>query len=49
VAFTGHPDRLVPAMAGMFRIKELASQLMRNPIPGTEWNAAPTFEMPGNN
>jgi hypothetical protein len=33
-------------VGGMFRIKELASQLMRNPIPGGDGlNAAPTFEM----
>ncbi len=45
-AFTGHPEILIPAVGWMFRIKEKASALMRNPIPGMEeFNAAPTFEM----
>ena len=45
-AFTGHPEVLIPAVGGMFRIKEKATALMRNPIPGMEeFNAAPTFEV----
>ena len=43
-AFSGRPDLLLPAVADMFRIKELASQIMRNPMPGrTGVNAAPVF------
>lgn len=46
IAFDGKPELLLPAVGGMFRIKELASQLIRNPIPdGSGFNAAPTFEM----
>ena len=43
-AFDGQPDLLIPAVGEMFRIKELALRLMRNPLDGTV-NAAPTFEM----
>ena len=43
-AFDGQPDLLIPAVGEMFRIKELALHLMRNPLDGTV-NAAPTFEM----
>jgi hypothetical protein len=45
-AFGGRPQVLIPAVGEMFRIKELACQLMRNPIAeaGGE-HAAPTFEM----
>lgn len=43
-AFRGHPELLLPAVADMFRIKELASQIMRNPMPGRDgMNAAPIF------
>ena len=46
-SFRGQPELLIDAVGRMFRIKELALQLMRNPIPGTDGlNAAPTFEMP---
>lgn len=45
-AFSGQPELLLDAVGDMFRIRETASQLMRNPIPGTSGlNAAPTFEM----
>ena len=45
-AFTGQPQLLIEAVGGMFRIKELAYQLMRNPIDGASGlSAAPTFEM----
>lgn len=45
-AFNGKPELLLPAVGGMFRIKELASQIIRNPIPdGSGLNAAPTFQM----
>ena len=44
-AFTGHPEVLIPAVGGMFRLTEQAKALIRNPIPGTEeFNAAPIFE-----
>lgn len=43
-AFRGRPDLLVPAVVDMFKIKELASQIMRNPMPGQHGvNAAPIF------
>jgi hypothetical protein len=43
-AFGGRPDLLLPAVGDMFRIKELASQIIRNPMPGrTGVNAAPVF------
>ena len=43
-AFRGRPELLLPAVADMFRIKELASQIMRNPLPGRPGiNAAPIF------
>jgi hypothetical protein len=43
-AFTGRPDLLVPAVGDMFRIKELMSQIMRNPIPGSDGvHAGPIF------
>lgn len=46
-AFAGQPELLLEAVGDMFRIRETASRLMRNPIPGTSGlNAAPTFEMP---
>jgi len=45
-AFSGRPELLIGAVGDMFRIRETASQLMRNPIPGTSGlNAAPTFEL----
>ena len=45
-AFDGQPQLLIPAVGGMFRIKELAAQLIRNPMPdGSGLNAAPTFEI----
>lgn len=45
-AFSGKPELLIPAVGGMFRIKELASQLIRNPIPDASGlHAAPTFEV----
>ncbi len=43
-AFDGHPQQLIPSVGGMFRLKELANHLIRNPIPGTDGeNAAPIF------
>lgn len=46
-AFRGEPGLLIEAVGGMFRIKELACQLMRQPIDGVAGpNGMPTFEMP---
>ncbi|MGH3829596.1 MAG: ferritin-like domain-containing protein [Pseudonocardiaceae bacterium] len=45
-AFTGRPDLLIEAVTVMFRLRDLMTQLMHNPIPGLDGvNAAPTFEM----
>jgi hypothetical protein len=45
-AFTGHPDLLIEAVTVMFRLRDLITQLIHNPIPGLDGvNAAPTFEM----
>lgn len=33
-SFNGHPEQLLPAVGSMFRLKELATSLIRNPIPG---------------
>ena len=46
-AYTGQPELLIEAVAGMFRLRDDMSRLMRAPIPGLDGvNAAPTFEMP---
>ncbi|MCF2857193.1 ferritin-like protein [Pseudoalteromonas sp. SMS1] len=45
-AFKGEQDLLLGAVCGMFRLKEHASQLIRNPIPSdSEYHGGPTFEM----
>ncbi len=45
-SFNGNPQLLIPAIGGMFRLKELAISLMRNPIPGNDGlNAAPIFRL----
>jgi hypothetical protein len=45
-AFAGRPQLLIEAVGEMFRIKEMACRLMRNPITETGGeHAAPTFEM----
>jgi hypothetical protein len=45
-AFTGRPDLLIEAVTVMFRLRDLMTQLIHNPIPGLDGvNAAPTFEM----
>jgi hypothetical protein len=45
-AYAGQPNLLIEAVGEMFRIKEMACRLIRNPIadPGGE-HPAPTFEM----
>lgn len=46
-SLTGKPELLIPGVGEMFRLKELATQLIRTPLPdGSGENAAPTFEMP---
>jgi hypothetical protein len=45
-AYNGKPQELIPAIGGMFILKEKAIELMRNPIPGKEGvHGAPTFEI----
>jgi hypothetical protein len=46
-AFNGEPALLTEAVTGMFRLRDLMTQLIHNPIPGNNKgeNAAPTFEM----
>jgi len=45
-AFNGEQSLLLGAVCDMFRLKEHATQLIRNPIPGQpHFNGAPTFEM----
>lgn len=46
-AFDGHPAALIPAVGGMFRLKEQANTLIRNPIHGMDGDhAAPIFPVP---
>lgn len=47
-AFDGHPEALIPAVGGMFRLKEQANSLIRNPIPDDRdgCHAAPIFPVP---
>lgn len=45
-AYTGQPAVLFEAIGGMFQLRNLIIQLIRNPIPGVSGtNAAPTFEV----
>lgn len=45
-SFDGYPEMLIPAVGGMFRLKEQASHLIRNPMPGMNGvNAAPIFRL----
>jgi hypothetical protein len=45
-AFDGHPEALIPAVGGMFRLKEQANHLIRNPIPESGGlHAAPIFRL----
>lgn len=45
-AYTGQPALLFEAIGGMFRLRDMITQLIRNPIPGLPHiNAAPTFEV----
>lgn len=46
-SFNGHPEQLLPAVGGMFRLKDLATSLIRNPIPGHPdgLNAGPVYKL----
>lgn len=45
-SFNGEREKLIPAVGSMFRLKELASHLIRNPIPGKKGvHAAPIFRL----
>jgi hypothetical protein len=44
-AFDGQPQKLLEAVPEMFRLRDGMLQLMRNPLPGTDGTAAPTFEV----
>lgn len=44
-ALSGKPDEFLPAIGDMFHIRNKAVELTRNPIPGTMYHAAPTFEV----
>ena len=44
-SFNGHPEKLLPAVGSMFRLKELATSLIRNPIPGLDGvHAGPIYK-----
>jgi len=46
-AFNGEPALLQDAVWYMFRLRDGINQLVRNPLPGSDWlHAAPTFEIP---
>ncbi|MBX7554257.1 ferritin-like protein [Streptomyces sp. NPDC004232] len=46
-AFTGQPGLLQDAVCDMFRLRDGFTQLVRNPLPGSDGlHAAPTFEIP---
>jgi hypothetical protein len=49
-SFTGNREKLIPAVGAMFRLKELAAQLIRNPIPGNAegLHGAPIFRVTPN-
>ena len=45
-SFDGHPENLIPAVGGMFRLKYQAERIIKNPIPGEDGvNAAPIFRV----
>lgn len=44
-AFNGEPKLLLEAVPGMFDFRNLIQQLIRNPLPGGDCNAAPTYEI----
>jgi hypothetical protein len=43
-SFNGHPEKLLPAVGGMFKLRDLATRLIRNPVPGRDGvHAAPIY------
>jgi hypothetical protein len=45
-ALDGAPEQLIPAVGGMFRLRSLAEELVRTPIPGQDnVHAAPLFKL----
>ena len=45
-AFNGHPELMLEtAVPDMFRFRDWINILVRNPLPGTEFHAGPTFEI----
>jgi hypothetical protein len=47
-SFNGNPEKLLPAVGGMFKLRDLANRLIRNPIPGKDGvNAAPIYRKSG--
>ena len=43
-SFDGHPENLMPAIGGMFKLKSQAERIIKNPIPGEDGvNGAPIF------
>lgn len=46
-SFNGSPEKLVPAVGEMFRLRDLANSLIRNPIPGDEGgcHAGPIYRL----
>ncbi len=43
-SFDGHPENLMPAIGGMFKLKYQAERIIKNPIPGEDGvNGAPIF------
>ena len=43
-AFDGAREELIPAVGVMFEMKWQAIELLKNPLPGSTFNAGPTFE-----
>lgn len=43
-AFCGEQERLIKGVARMYKLRDLATTLMQNPVPGSIVNAGPTFE-----
>lgn len=43
-AFNGDQNRLLQGVGNMFKLRYKAVELMRNPVPGKNVNAGPTFE-----
>lgn len=44
-AFNGQPELLISAVPKMFEFRNWLNILVRNPLPGTDFHAGPTFEI----